>query len=115
MDELFCHDGSEIYKSSGDRKLAKLCDHLVEYKTKKYEKWSKVKRDLKLWELIYGKVCNMIESEFNIKDIDVFIEIVSIRKIRNDASHSKEIVSIDELKKVTKYPDDIMRCIEMIH
>jgi hypothetical protein len=97
---------------SSDDELYYLKDHLYEFHTKKYVgKYSKVRQNMKLWSEIYDDVKKIILSDFGIDDIEVFFEIIELIERRNTFSHTSTKITLDELKEIALYPDQIFNCL----
>lgn len=114
LHDLLCDSESDIYIKSGDSDLYHLCDHLMEYDSKIYTKYSKVKKNFIKWNEIYNDVTNILLKEFNINDIKVFFEIIKIVNKRNNISHNNDRVTLDELKLVSPFAQQIYDCINII-
>lgn len=111
MKSLFCDKNSNICQKSLDDNIYYLKDHLYEFHTKKYSgKYSPVKRDLKLWNDIYDDVKKILLSDFNIGNIEIFFEIIELTEQRNAFSHTTDKITLDELKIIALYADQIFDC-----
>lgn len=109
--DTFCGDNSAVRAKSKDTDLYHLCDNLIEFCTKRYSKWSKVRKDLPLWSGIHADVKDVLQTEYNISDINIFFEIIQLRSTRNSCSHNTSLITLDELKSISKYADQIWACL----
>lgn len=107
---VFCDPSSKIYCKSYDNGLYYLKKHLYEFHTKK-NIGIKVRQNMKLWSEIYDDVKKIILSDFGIDDIEVFFEIIELIERRNTFSHTSTKITLDELKEIALYPDQIFNCL----
>lgn len=114
LHNLFCDSDSDIYKNSGDNNLYYFCDHLIEYHTRTYTKYSKVKKNISKWTEIYDNVTKLLLDEFNMTNIEIFFEIVKLVNNRNCMSHNHDPITLDELKLVSPLAQQIYECINNI-
>lgn len=113
MYDSFCNEHSIIRKRSCDTDLYNLSRHLNEYCTKNYSRRSKVKDNLENWSYIYNDMMSILKEDFNIEDINVFFEIIRIKDNRNSYSHSFDKVTLEEIKYISQYAQQIFECINL--
>lgn len=104
-----CSQKSNIFIESNISDIYQLCDilHEIHDKNWKQNKWSIIHENESLWIHVYDLVRNIMEKDYDITDMNIFFDIISLRNVRNQSSHPDDPLKFDELQHISKYAEQI--------